>query len=100
MTDSPDLPLLHQADLDAALLEAYFEDLRGHAEIIGVTVKAASEEYAGARDVGLDQGQALITSGAVRGLQIRYVFDGQEWWDTLIRLPSAVRLVRIQQNFG
>lgn len=96
----PELPDLHQGMLDEATLATYFADLQEHAEVFDVNAKGAPESYASDSPMDLAAGENLFQSGLVRGLQIRYRFGGVEWWDTLIRAPEGVRLVRIEHNFG
>ena len=39
--------------------------------------------------------QAGLAAGDFRGVQVRYVYEGKEWCDTLLAAPGGVRLVRI-----
>lgn len=96
-TEKP-LPELHQANLDAATLEAFFEDLAACAKIIEVISKA-SAGYAAPTSISLDEGRILFLDGKLRGLQIRYLYQGSEWWDTLLNTPNGVRITRIKQDF-
>lgn len=93
------LPELQEADLDAETVEAYFRDLSECAEIIAVVPKMGPG-YVSPSTVGLEDGYGLLRSGQVLGLQIRYRFDGAEWWDTLMVRNGVVRLVRIEQTFS
>lgn len=88
--DAP-LAQLTSADLDPAALEALFADLAALTEIEAVQVKGTATAYAGA--AGLDEARRQLAAGA-RGIQIRYRWRGEAWWDTLIRTPAGVRLVR------
>ena len=93
------LPDLHETVLDTETLSAYFDDLASHAEVFDVIAKGAPQQYAGEQALDLAGGRALIESGLTRGLQVRYRFQGAEWWDTMICQADGVRLVRIEQHF-
>ena len=84
------LAQLIAADLDAATLAALFADL-ALTEIDEVLVKGAAEAHAGG--AGLAEAQRRLAEGA-RGIQIRYRWQGEAWWDTLVRTPTGIRLVR------
>lgn len=93
------LPELHEADLDAETIEAYFRDLQACAEVFAVIPKMGPG-YISPSIVELGNGYELLRSGQVLGLQIRYNFEGAEWWDTLMVREGTVRMVRIEQNFS
>ena len=99
LNDEIDLPDLHQGLLDPETLQVYFEDLARHADVFDVIAKGAPEAYALEKTIDLELGRSLLDAGAVRGLQVRYHFNGGEWWDTLIRVSEGVRLVRIEHHF-
>ena len=90
---------LTEALVDSQLLERYFEDLARCAEIGEILPKLAVRER-----VVLDhawtllEAKAALTAGQVRGIQIRYHYDGAEWWDTLLAQESGVRLVRMRRD--
>lgn len=93
------LPELHQAELDPATLEALFTDLEAFTKILAVIPKA-TQGHVEPKNISLNQGRELILKGQLRGLQIRYQYDGNEWWDTLICTPSGVRITRIKQEYS
>lgn len=95
----PELPELHQSELDPDTLEALFADLEACAEIHAVIPKAGPGHVTPA-SITLAEGRALLTAGQLRGLQIRYRYQGSEWWDTLIAVGGAVRITRIEQTYG
>jgi hypothetical protein len=94
----PAVPLaeLIQADLDPATLDALFTDLAALCDVREVTLKGAADHLAGTTAVTLAEAQAALTAGRIRGAQIRYGYQGEVWWDTLLRLPQGVRLVRMR----
>jgi hypothetical protein len=83
---------LTTADLDAATLDELFADIANQTTVDEVLVKGAATAYAGTS--GLDEARSQFLGGA-RGLQIRYRWQGEAWWDTLVRLGDGrIRLVR------
>ncbi|WP_437629583.1 hypothetical protein [Sorangium sp. So ce854] len=96
------LPPLQEAVLDEATLDRLFLDIAGAAEIVSVSLKAGATVRAGGLPRAEGAGDELATArralgdGTALGVQIRYRFGGSEWWDTLLRTPSGVRLVRVR----
>lgn len=85
--------------MDSGLLERYFDDLSQCAEVFEILPKMAPQ--ARAVDSGewtLSDAKLAVMEGRVRGVQIRYGYDGAEWWDTLLCQPAGVRIVRIRQG--
>jgi len=99
MNTEAKLPELHQTILDDQTLEALFADLQACTDILAVMPKAGPG-YVTPKDVGLEEGERLLKEGSLRGLQIRYRYQGEEWWDTLIQRDNQIHITRIQQNFG
>lgn len=107
VSQTPDMPQpaeLHEALLDADTLSRLFEDIALLAELHEVTVKGARFQHSSQNapqinndgPMQLEEARSLLTSGAVRAVQVRYRFDSAEWWDTLLNVPGGVRLVRIR----
>lgn len=83
---------LTTAELDPATLAALFSDLATQTTVETVLVKGDATAYAGSS--GLEEARRLFLAGA-HGLQIRYRWQGETWWDTLVRLGDGrIRLVR------
>ena len=101
MDENQPLPDLHQSEIDEETLAQLFTDVGTHAQIIEIIPKHAPgyvEENPA--PLQLDQAYQLLTSHAVRGLQLRYRYDGKTWWDTLMPLPGGLfRVVRIEHDF-
>lgn len=93
-----DFPELHQGLLDTETLAQYFRDLE-NAQVYEVLVKGAAERYAEDGDFDLERGRDLFLSGAVLGLQIRYRWNGDDWWDTLMQGAGGVRIIRVQHQW-
>jgi hypothetical protein len=91
------LPDLHQAEVDRGTVEELFRDVALDAELLEVRVKGAARGHVGDETVDLAAARALLLSGDVRGVQLRYVHRGETWWDTVMALPGgAYRIVRIR----
>lgn len=92
------LPQLNQELVDQDTIEALFRDVSACARLLEVIIKGAPAARAQASRPTLEQARTMLLSGVVRGVQLRYFFKDEEWWDTIIRLPSGFRLVRIRQE--
>lgn len=99
MTTEPTLPELHQTILTPETVRDLFADLKACTEVFAVMPKAGPG-YVTPEDIGLTEGEALLVEGALRGLQIRYRYQNEEWWDTLINRDGQIHITRIQQNFS
>lgn len=92
-----DLPDLHQAVLDAATIDQLFADIDQCAELIEVMVKPAARAHTPQiTSCSLAQARRLLDEGDALGVQLRYGYQGAQWWDTLMHTPQGVRLVRIR----
>lgn len=93
-----DLPETWESELDDDTLEALFRDI-AQTTVLEVLVKGAPTALTDARRPTLEEARAMLAAGEIRGVQLRYVHDGVEWWDTLLATPTGgVRLVRIRQG--
>lgn len=90
------LPALQQAELDDATVAQLFSDVAQFAGILAVIPRAATRTLAPPPAMGLDEARAALLAGTIRGVQLRYRYDGREWTDTLLSAgPGRTRLVRI-----
>jgi hypothetical protein len=90
------LPPLQQAELDAATLEQLFSDLATCTRVLAVQPRRAVRSLVPEAGVNLAEARAGLADGTLRGVQVRYVYEGREWHDTLLPLgPGRTRLVRI-----
>jgi hypothetical protein len=90
-----------QAILDDATLGQLFFDIAHAAELVAVIPKGVGARHAGelaATREALDEACRAFTARELAGLQLRYRFAGEEWWDTLTHTPAGVRLVRISHT--
>jgi len=97
MPDSPlKLPPLHQAALDAATVDALFADLAACTRVLAVVPRRATRTMTEETPIDLATARDGLRDGSLRGVQVRYRYDGREWCDTLMPLPDgSTRLVRI-----
>ncbi len=94
-----DLPPMQQVVLDAETLASLVRDLNECAQIDDVLLKSDSPtmiEPADRQRVQLDDAILRLQRGEVRGVQVRYRYDGHAWSDTLMHGTDGVRLTRIQ----
>lgn len=92
--DLSNLPTLQTADLDEEGLDALLVDLAACAEDIEIVVKSAPAARAEGAAPALRAALERFRAGELRGVQIRYRFEGRLWCDTLIRTAGGARLVR------
>lgn len=94
MADQPTLPELTTAPLDAATLAQLFADLDACTTVLEVRLKSSAARRAGAPTT-LDEAHEALSSGDAYGVQVRYLWDGRAWIDTLIRGSEGVRITRM-----
>lgn len=94
------LPDLHQTILDCAGVDALFHDIDSCTEVIEVIPRYADRRYASEQTLSLNEGRQRLRDGTLQGVQIRYMYEGSQWWDTLMRTPQGVRVVRIEHHFA
>lgn len=97
----PKLPDLNQATLDWPGVEALLRDIATCTQVTEIIPKAVAQGYVtDGVALTLADARCLLEERAVRGLQIRYRYEGADWWDTLMVLPEGWRLVRIRHDFS
>jgi hypothetical protein len=96
--DRVPLAELTQAVLDQTTLQALVADLTTLTTILGVTTKGGQQHHAKASQLSLMEAMEALQQGMLRGVQIHYLWQGQEWLDTLLRGPEgSIRIVRTAQ---
>jgi hypothetical protein len=95
---TPEAPPIHEGSLTRAQLDDYRRDLEALSRVLAVLPKRGARSYAAGEQPSLADGLRLLADGQLRGLQVRYLFDGQEWWDTLLATGETVRIVRVNQS--
>jgi hypothetical protein len=96
LSDGPPLPEMREGLLLADDLTTLFADISSCTTVLDVLEKGGAQRYAEAGRVTLDAARERLVSGAVRAVQVRYRYDGFEWSDTVMSLPTGFRLVRCQ----
>ncbi len=98
---TPPLPELHSSTLDAAQVAQLLADIEACTELTEILPKfAAQQRVPDTAAVTLAQAREWLSSRAVRGLQLRYRYDGADWWDTLMQDGDRYRIVRIRHDFA
>jgi hypothetical protein len=92
--DKPELPELSQAVLDDSTLQALVQDLSALTRILSVTTKGAAQTRAQAAPCSLQEAVEALRHREVRGVQVHYLWENQEWIDTLLAVPEGIRIVR------
>ena len=93
-----EFPQLQQVEVDDALLDALVADLSALTEILCVMPKSGAGRVV-PKTMPLAEGAQMLRENTLRGLQIRYRYEGDEWWDTLMQTPNGLRLTRIKQEY-
>jgi len=88
---------VQQADLDKTTVQSFLEELEEAGEILAVMAKPGPGK-ANPEPVSLGDGSEQLLAGRLRGLQIRYRQDGEEWCDTLIRTANGYRITRMKRG--
>ncbi|WNG35012.1 hypothetical protein F0U60_16320 [Archangium minus] len=99
LEDSP-LPQLQDALLDSETLEQLLRDIQRCAVVQEVLLKGGAVERVSGTPVSLAEAMEALRQERVLGVQIRYWFDGSNWWDTLMRTPNGIRLIRIEHRLA
>lgn len=96
MEKPPPLPPLQNQAIDAATLDRLFDDIATYADQVEITAKQRPGTYSETAKLTPAAALELLRARAVRGVQIRYRWDGKHWMDTLIVDPAGWRIVRIE----
>jgi len=95
---TPDLPPLWNGTLDRAAVEQLFADLAAHAEVLAVLEKGGPGQYCAADRPTLADAREHLFDGLVRGVQLRYQYEGRLWCDTLLAVEGGYRVVRLREG--
>jgi rhamnogalacturonyl hydrolase YesR len=94
------LPELHGATLRMDQVHDLLDDIAACTELLKILPKyAVTERVPDRAALTLDQAAELLRSRAVRGLQLRYRYEGAVWCDTLMQANEGYRIVRIRHDF-
>ena len=89
------------AELDFAAVERLFEDLAFETTVLGVALRFGDADPSPKdrpSEPNLRQARTAILSGEATGAQLRYVHEGVEWWDTVMRTGPSFRVVRVKKQ--
>lgn len=95
MTDAA-LPDLQDQVIDWSVVDDLLGDIGTQTRLFAVLVKSADRTMAEGASPDLDAARAALRSGLA--VQLRYLHQGTEWWDTLIPTREHVRIVRVAQQ--
>ena len=99
MTDLPEpLAPLQIAELDADKLSELVTDIEALGEELEIIVKRGPGYVENHGEITMANAVELLTRGLAHGVQLRYWYRGVYWWDTLMRTPDGVRIVRTQHD--
>lgn len=95
------LPDLHQATLDCATVGQLFCDIEACAQVAELIPKFSARAHVPSGSaLTLAEARTLLLTRQLRAVQIRYRYDGADWWDTIQALPEGFRLVRVRHDFS
>lgn len=81
-------------------LEQLLRDIEAFGESTEVIPKFRAKGYVPeSPTLTVAQAGPLLRHRRVRGLQLRYRFNGADWWDTILVNGDTYRLVRIRHEF-
>ncbi|MBN1205954.1 MAG: hypothetical protein JXB05_13640 [Myxococcaceae bacterium] len=92
------LPQLQETLLDAETLARLVSDIQNLTVVDEVLLKGGAAAMASSQPLSFAQAVEALQQGRALGLQVRYRYQGKRWWDTLLRAPGGVRLVRIEHD--
>ena len=96
MNDDVELAEIYDQEIDEQRLAQILFDIDAAAELLDVNIKAGSRTHASVGKPDLSAAKAALDAGAL-GIQLRYRFEGKEWWDTIMRSASGrLRIVRTE----
>lgn len=93
-----ELPTLQDTLLDDATVDRLFADIAELTRVLEVIPKTAERGYVGTGCISIQQARAMLRSRNCRAIQLRYIHDGAQWWDTLMPRPGGTRIVRIRHD--
>ena len=93
-----DLPDLHRGLIHLEQVDELFSDITAEAQLLEVIPKWASESMVQNEKVTLQEARTLLATKRVRAIQVRYLHDQKEWWDTLLNTPEGIQVIRIEHT--
>ena len=96
--DGPPVPLMVEGLIDAPTLRQLFSDLASSAVVLDVREKGNPRGYASPTELTPELARDRLLSGFTRAVQVRYRYDGHEWTDTVLGMPTGYRVVRCRHE--
>ena len=93
-----ELPTLQDTLLDDVTVDQLFADIAELTRVLEVIPKTAERGYVGTGSISMDEARAMLRDRNCRAIQLRYVHDNAQWWDTLMPQPNGTRIVRIRHD--
>jgi hypothetical protein len=102
MNEEPiELAPLQRAILDEATVDQLFFDIAQRAQLVDIVVKLGATTHVPHHErPTLDEARRRLLEEEVAAVQLRYRYGGSEWWDTLLRSPHGIEIVRIEHRLG
>jgi hypothetical protein len=91
-----ELPTLQDTLLDDATVDQLF--IAELTRVLEVIPKTAERGYVAAGSIPIDQARTMLRERSCRAIQLRYIHDGAQWWDTLMPQTNGTRIVRIRHD--
>jgi hypothetical protein len=97
-SDGPPVPIMVEGVMQEAMLRQYFTDLQTCATIMEILEKnlLATTSVSTANDLNTLLHKLL--NGETRRAQIRYLYDGVHWTDTLLASRRGFKVVRCRHD--
>jgi hypothetical protein len=91
-----DLPAIHLATLDHAMVDQLFYNIAARAELFEVSFKIDRDARTAVASLDLEGAHAAFVSGSVLGVQLWYRLRDKVWLDTIVHVGNEIRLVRVE----
>lgn len=93
---APQMPAMREGLLSRDDLMRLCEDIVDLTQVLSIQTRSGGNTNSDTADRSLSDSLMDLWEGRLQAVQIRYVHDGHEWTDTLLRVGSVVRVVRCQ----
>ncbi|WP_153555535.1 hypothetical protein [Roseimaritima sediminicola] len=90
LEDNQPLPEILQAEWARDQVLQLFADLAAGADVQHVQLRSSATDAA----VALAEAQAAFAAGDAQAIQVRYVFEGEMWCDTIMPGNPTTKIIR------
>ncbi|MCA9192264.1 MAG: hypothetical protein KDB03_10890 [Planctomycetales bacterium] len=90
MNENESIPEILQAEWSQDQVLALFADLSQGAEIEHVQLRTPSAD----QTISLAEAQSLFVQGCATAIQVRYMFEGEMWCDTILPGEPTTKIIR------